>query len=203
MDRICFVTTGATAPFPELIAKVLSPECLAEFEKEGFTKMSIQCGDLLTEFKAGKFIPPKGTCKLAVEAFDFKNSLHDDMRLCQAKEGARKHGLIIMHAGAGSVMDAMRLGLTMVVVANPSLLDNHQDELAQELDDQNYATRSDVDGLAKAIRLACLKQTKPWAPQRGTVKNIIDDVVGYQADGKQSKYCHWEIASVFDFYNVD
>lgn len=42
-------------------------------------------------------------------------------------------------------MDAMRLGLTMVVVANPSLLDNHQAELAQELDDQNYATCSDVE----------------------------------------------------------
>lgn len=108
MDRICFVTTGATAPFPELIAKVLSSECLAEFEKEGFTKMFIQCGDLLTEFKAGKLIPPKGTCKLAVEVFDFKNSLHDDMRLCQAKEGARKQGLIIMHAGKKNELSLLR-----------------------------------------------------------------------------------------------
>ncbi|CZR60357.1 related to ALG13 Essential protein required for the second step of dolichyl-linked oligosaccharide synthesis [Phialocephala subalpina] len=182
MERVIFITTGATAPFPELVAKALSPECLAEFEKEGFTKVYLQCGDVLAEFQKGTYIPPQGTCRLSVEAFDFKNSLHDDMRLCQAKEGVRKQGLIIMHAGAGTVMDAMRLGLAMIVVANPALLDNHQDELAQELEDQNYATRSDVDGLAKAIRVALMKQSKPWAPQHATVKNIIDDVVGYQAD---------------------
>jgi beta-1,4-N-acetylglucosaminyltransferase len=40
------------------------------------------------------------------------------------------------------VMDAMRLGLSMIVVPNNSLLDNHQDELAKELHSQNYATRA-------------------------------------------------------------
>lgn len=39
-------------------------------------------------------------------------------------------------------MDVIRLGLSIIVVPNDSLMDNHQDELAQELHNQNYATRA-------------------------------------------------------------
>lgn len=46
--------------------------------------------------------------------------------------------------GAGTVLDAMRLGLRMLVVPNESLLDNHQKELAEELESQGYATMSDT-----------------------------------------------------------
>lgn len=46
--------------------------------------------------------------------------------------------------GGGTVMEGLRLGLSMIVVPNPSLLDNHQAELAQELQDQNYAIHSNT-----------------------------------------------------------
>lgn len=38
----------------------------------------------------------------------------------------------------------MRMGVPLVVVPNPSLLDNHQKELAEELSRQGYATEGDV-----------------------------------------------------------
>lgn len=41
--------------------------------------------------------------------------------------------------GAGSVLDALRLDLPIIAVPNPALLDNHQAELAKELQLQGYA----------------------------------------------------------------
>lgn len=42
--------------------------------------------------------------------------------------------------GAGTVLDAMRLDVPIIVVPNTSLLDNHQAELAGELERQGYVT---------------------------------------------------------------
>ena len=49
------------------------------------------------------------------------------------------------HEGAGTILDAMRLGLPLIVVPNVQLLDNHQEELAQELQRQGYVKASDVE----------------------------------------------------------
>ncbi len=46
--------------------------------------------------------------------------------------------------GAGTILDAMRLGLAIIVVPNVNLLDNHQEELAAELELQGYVTKSDT-----------------------------------------------------------
>jgi len=45
--------------------------------------------------------------------------------------------------GSGTILDAMRLGIPLIVVPNSSLLDNHQQELADELEAQGYVTKSD------------------------------------------------------------
>ena len=46
--------------------------------------------------------------------------------------------------GAGTILDVMRLGVPLIVVPNHTLLDNHQDELAAELERQGYVTKSDT-----------------------------------------------------------
>jgi ribosomal protein L27 len=45
----------------------------------------------------------------------------------------RSAALIISHAGAGSILEGMRLRAIMVVVVNDALMHNHQQELAGEL----------------------------------------------------------------------
>lgn len=40
--------------------------------------------------------------------------------------------------GSGSILDALRIAVPIIVVPNPELLDNHQEELAEELATQGY-----------------------------------------------------------------
>jgi beta-1,4-N-acetylglucosaminyltransferase len=39
----------------------------------------------------------------------------------------------------------MRMGVPLIVVPNPKLMDNHQEELALELERQGYVTRGDCE----------------------------------------------------------
>ncbi len=96
MTKECLITTGATAKFTELIRAALAPECLQAFVDNGFTKLTFQCGDSLSEFKA---LEPTDTRGLEISGFDFnKNGLLKEMRACQARKRSEK-GLIICHAG--------------------------------------------------------------------------------------------------------
>jgi beta-1,4-N-acetylglucosaminyltransferase len=83
------------------------------------------------------------------------------------KRGDQELGLIISHAGVlcytqslfdivmvgrnsyivvgtGTILAAMRLGVPLIVVPNPDLADDHQQELAQVLNDQKYVVSSSV-----------------------------------------------------------
>ena len=46
------------------------------------------------------------------------------------------------YPGAGTILDVMRLAVPLIVVPNHTLLDNHQEELADELERQGYVTKS-------------------------------------------------------------
>jgi beta-1,4-N-acetylglucosaminyltransferase len=41
--------------------------------------------------------------------------------------------------GSGSILAALRFGVPLVVVPNPTLQDNHQEELADVLQQEGYA----------------------------------------------------------------
>jgi len=180
MIKECLITTGATANFPELIQAALTPECLQAFADNGFTHLNFQCGETFSSFQELK---PVDTRDLDIRAFDFnKNGLNKEMRACQAVDGVSKKGLLICHAGAGTILDGMRLGLPLIVVPNATLLDNHQDELAEELEKQGYATKSDPGNLAEAVRIACQKEEKAWGGHNTSFAAVVDGVVGYEED---------------------
>ena len=60
--------------------------------------------------------------------------------------------LIISHAGAGSIMEGMRLGALMIVVVNDALMHNHQQELAGELHARHHLVSTVPSRLAATLR---------------------------------------------------
>jgi len=82
--------------------------------------------------------------------YRFKPSLDDDMR---------KASLVISHAGAGSILEGMRLRSRMVVVVNDALMDNHQQELAHELNSLDYLVATTPAKLAETLRALALRET--------------------------------------------
>ena len=66
---------------------------------------------------------------LKVEWYRFKESLSPDMT---------ESALLISHAGAGSILEGLRLRKLLLVVVNDQLMHNHQQELAHALAEQKH-----------------------------------------------------------------
>ena len=48
-------------------------------------------------------------------------------------------------SGSGSILEALRIGVPLIVVPNPELLDNHQVELAEALAAQGYVVHGSLE----------------------------------------------------------
>ncbi|KAG9204943.1 N-acetylglucosaminyldiphosphodolichol N-acetylglucosaminyltransferase catalytic subunit alg13 [Epicoccum nigrum] len=148
-SKLCFVTTGATAPFNALIESVLSPSSLDALLENGFTHLLVQYGsakDVFTQALAAARSHVRD--KVIIDGIDFNpDGLEAQLRLAQQSKG-----LAISHAGSGSILEALRYGLPLVVVPNTGLLDNHQEELADAMERSGYLLRGHVGDLGPAIR---------------------------------------------------
>ncbi|PYI12272.1 UDP-N-acetylglucosamine transferase subunit alg13 [Aspergillus sclerotiicarbonarius CBS 121057] len=192
--KVCFITVGATASFHLLIQSILEDEFLLALRRLDFTHLLIQFGkdgqSLWEAFQSR--CPPgsEGRHGLEIDGFDFNQAgLDAEMRLTRASPSeGRTGGLIISHAGSGSILGALRLGVPLVVVPNPTLKDNHQEELAQELQKQGYVVASDYRGIASALDRAegLRAQILAWPPVRGvsqrrqrTLEDVMSDELGF------------------------
>ena len=130
-----FVTVGTTA-FAGLGDVLLSPEVLLELNAQGYHRMRLQLG-------RGPEPQIPDAAPLAIEWYRFKPSLEADMR---------EASLIVSHAGAGSIMEGMRLSKRMLVVVNDALMHNHQQELAQELHSRQHLIATTPGALLPTLR---------------------------------------------------
>jgi beta-1,4-N-acetylglucosaminyltransferase len=53
--------------------------------------------------------------------------------------------LIIISVGTGSVLDAIRIGVPVIVVPNSTLLDNHQVEFAEVMAKMDYVAYGNLE----------------------------------------------------------
>ena len=63
----------------------------------------------------------------------------------------RKYGKTLIRSclGSGSILDALRISVPIIVVPNPYLLDNHQEELAEELAKLGYVVHGNLKYVSK------------------------------------------------------
>ena len=166
--KVCFVTIGATASFDALLKAVLTRIFLETLEKLGYTDLILQYGkdglSILDRFRESEENGSKTDSKINISGFDFnKQGLGQEMRVAKGENGDLE-GVVISHAGmtaerrlfswllsqtvckgTGSILDALRISVPLIVVPNSTLLDNHQVELAEELSKQRYVIHGSLE----------------------------------------------------------
>jgi UDP-N-acetylglucosamine:LPS N-acetylglucosamine transferase len=100
--------------------------------------------------------------------------------------------LIIGHAGAGTVLEALRLGKPLIVVVNESLMDNHQAELANKLSAEGYVLCTSVSNLTLCVEnelprylKSRRRQPSPRTDQFSSLVDALPQVARAVADGKR------------------
>ncbi|WEW57623.1 N-acetylglucosaminyldiphosphodolichol N-acetylglucosaminyltransferase catalytic subunit alg13 [Emydomyces testavorans] len=198
--KVCFVTVGATASFNSLVREVLSQPFLAALQKHNYTHLLIQFGQLgyevFDEFNREHGPVIKEKFGLSIEGFDYNvDGLKQEMMAVKANPGLyRDEGMIISHAafvtskGSGTILEAMRFGVPLVVVPNPELLHNHQVELAHQLSSVGYVMHGKLGSLASMVAETENFRTRlhSWSPapssegksDRG-LAGVMEDELGF------------------------
>ncbi|RMX85561.1 hypothetical protein D0867_15864 [Hortaea werneckii] len=193
--KTCFVTIGATASFAALIRSALSSDTLSALSRQGYTDLVVQYGQDGKELFDAAMQQVKtaaSSSHVNITGFDLdKAGLGKYMR--QAKGGGSRgaggqEGVVVSHAGSGTILDALRTAVPIIVVPNPDLLDNHQVELAEALAEQDYVVHGKLEQLPKALQDAeqLRQRQKGWPPVNAGVqreakglKGILDEEMGF------------------------
>lgn len=132
------VTVGATAPFNALIRACLAHGFLQALKEHNFTELRFQWGkDGDRILKEVDLANVKSTYGIDITGFDFKQNLIWEMAALRNTDVTHE-GLLISHAGGGTIVEVMQAAVPSIVVPNPDLLHNHQVELAEQMEEMKY-----------------------------------------------------------------
>ncbi|KAJ6440404.1 glycosyltransferase family 1 protein [Purpureocillium lavendulum] len=169
--RFCLITVGATVGFEQLTKAALEPPFWQFLGDNGFSNLRIQCGpDVSWAATQVSQLEKEIPAGFSVDVFDVrKNLMLEEMALCKPIKGQRAQGLIISHAGTGTILDAWKLGVPLVVVPNTGLLNDHQTEMAKHLAREGYATmakpsRLDLQDAIRKAELLVEENKSRWPP---------------------------------------
>ncbi|CAG8803560.1 14941_t:CDS:2 [Cetraspora pellucida] len=108
--------------------------------------------------------------KIQIVGYDYKSSLDQDML---------ESDLIISHAGSGSILESLRLNKPLIVVVNEDLMDNHQAELAIELENKGYLVYSSTSNLLEILKSQTYENLIPFPEPDATIfANILNEEMG-------------------------
>ena len=89
--------------------------------------------------------------EIQIRAYRYKNNILSDMESAD---------LVISHAGAGSITDGLGLQKKMVVVINDTLMNNHQTEVADAFEAENYLFSTTPSNLCSLLLQKDLSELK-------------------------------------------
>ena len=113
---------------------------------------------------------------LDVQAYAYKPSLKEDFEAAS---------VVISHAGTGCILEALGIDKPLLVIVNQSLMDNHQLELAFELDTEGYLSMGFVDNLVpkfEELMSGSATKKKLWSDKAPATlfSSLITEELGLQ-----------------------
>jgi|YelNatPaOPRAMG01_1025707.scaffolds.fasta_scaffold63256_2 UDP-N-acetylglucosamine transferase subunit ALG13 len=161
MGKRVFVTVGTTR-FSGLVQALENEQVLRSLRR------AWDCDTLVVQHGSGP--APARACierhGMILESFPYSDSLRDEQE---------RADLIISHAGAGSILEALEHAKPLVVVVNESLMDNHQWELARALAERKALVATTCAELGQALEQARRhRQQRPLPPAcRGVLTRVL------------------------------
>jgi len=156
-----FVSVGSTH-FDSLVDAVLSDETLERLYEKGYRQIVIQAGE-----SGRKLVQPDSSWanKFEIDIWKYKPSLTEEFEqadLVISHAGVLmtfrpklRVRVLISWTGSGTILEVLRIPKSLITVPNPTLLHNHQEELAKVLHSRDYLVATTVKyGVSK--RVICL-----------------------------------------------
>lgn len=120
MGHSVLVTVGSTC-FPALSDFMTDESTLRSLYEMGITQLTVQYGTHESTVSTNAAVQGNAP---NVTTYAYTDNLEKEMKSAS---------LIVSHAGAGTILEAIDLGKSLIVVVNTALMDNHQTELARAM----------------------------------------------------------------------
>ncbi|KIJ69232.1 glycosyltransferase family 1 protein [Hydnomerulius pinastri MD-312] len=167
---LVFVTVGSTK-FDALVQAAISKPVLDTLRNNGYTRIILQRGNSDLGDGSTQDFKTIQEDNIEIETWKFKPSTQTDIEQAD---------LVISHAGSGTILDALRSGKPLIVVPNPTLLDNHQEELASKLDSLGHLKATPVQDLAATIASFDPSTLIPFPAFDGSkFRRLVDEEMGF------------------------
>lgn len=160
-EKRLFVTVGTTQ-FSKLIETIQQDEVLYKLSSMGFKEIQFQVGTGKYEQKEHQVL------KLKYTPF-FDDFLGE----------VTKSDLVISHAGAGTCLEVLHTGKPLIVVINEDLMDNHQSELAEQLQSDEYLYFCTCNELVETLDKNLKSLRKYPKPNKQNFSNYLNKCMGF------------------------
>lgn len=173
-----FVTVGTTK-FTKLIQTIATPQIINILNKLGYTFVQLQTGvdpkDIANESRLEQYVDNSSIVINATNTLTLKYDKYFE----DFTQEIEKADLVISHAGAGSCLDVLRHKKPLIMVVNEDLMDNHQAELAGQLQDDGYVYCCTCNTLAEILsKDITLLKYYPY-PDKKTFSNYLNKCSGF------------------------